>query len=47
MCQREGGSVCHIAIFNVFLLFFRSLSSSMTNGKKEDVEVVVQGLFVI
>lgn len=47
MCQREGGSVCHITIFNFFLLFFRSLSSFMMSGKKEDVEVVIKGLFVI
>lgn len=39
--------MCHTAIFNVFLLFFRSLSSVMTSDKKEDVDVAVQGLFVI
>jgi len=47
LCRREGVSVCHIAIFNLFLLLFKSLSSFMTSGKKEDVKVVVQGWFVV
>lgn len=39
--------MCHMVISSIFLLFFRSLSSVMISGKKEDVAVVVQGSFVI